>query len=183
MEKIVNVFVSAMIDYRVIDEGKKGIMIYGLDLLFSSIASLLSFVLLGIILNVEMQSICFFALFIPLQSFGGGYHCQTHFRCWLLMLVCYLISIYAIKCFPVPLLWESALLVSYSFIKLAPIENVKAPFSEVFRKKMHITVLSIYFIALVFSFFAYYHNLILTRTILAAVILSGVSILAAKIKG
>lgn len=182
MEKIVSACASAMIDYGVIDKKQRGIILYGLDLFFSSIISLISLILIGYILNIEAQTICFLGIFIPLQSFGGGYHCKTHFRCWLLMLVCYLISMYVVMCLPMFLLCSASILVSYAFLKLAPVENVKAPFSDAFRIKMHAIVVCVYFVALLCAIVLLRYNLIFSRTILAAVILSGTSILAVRIR-
>ena len=157
-------------------------MIYGLDLLLSSIVSVASFLILGVLLGAGLQTVCFWGIFIPLQSFGGGYHCQTHFRCWLLMLVCYLGALYIIVPLPISILWCGAVLASYSFVKLAPIENVHAPFSEAFRRKMHVGVLGVYVLALVFAGICCSWNIVITKVILTAVLLSGSSIFGAKVR-
>ena len=149
MEKWINAFVATMLEYGVIEKPQKAIMTYGLDLLFSSVISLLSIIVCGVALNVEIQTLWLLAAFIPLQSFGGGYHCKTHLRCWLLMLVGYLISVFGLIQLPAPVLWGGALLAAYSFLKLTPVEHENAPFGKEFEKRMHEIVVGLYYIALV----------------------------------
>lgn len=181
MKKIVNAWVGMMLSYGVIDKKQRAVMIYGLDLLLSSIVSVASFLVLGVLLGTGLQTVCFWGIFIPLQSFGGGYHCQTHFRCWLLMLVCYLGALYVIVPLPISILWCGALLASYSFVKLAPIENVHAPFSEAFRRKMHVGVLGVYILALVLAGLCCNGSTEIAKVILTAVLFSGTSIWCAKV--
>lgn len=72
MDKIVNACIFVMLECKVIDEQQKEVMVYGLDLLFSSIASLLSFIFLGLYLDKGIQTFWLLIVFIPLQSFGGA---------------------------------------------------------------------------------------------------------------
>ena len=181
MEKLVNLCILAMIDYGVITKEQKAIVRYGLDLLFSAIISLVSFAVLGMILGVEVQTLLLLAVFIPLQSFGGGYHCQTHFRCWILMLVDYILAIFVSGRVPMGLLWCGGILSSFSFCKLAPIENPKAPFCKGFQKKMHKIVIEIYIITMLIAILMFVCGIEWGRLIFAAVSLSGFSIMFAKV--
>lgn len=171
-----------MLEYEVIDARQTDVMVYGLDLLFSSIVSLASFVLLGFCLGRERETFWLLITFIPLQSFGGGYHCQTHFRCWLLMLVGYFIAMYIIIKIPAILLWGGAMLGAYSFMKLAPIENPNALLGDVFRKKMRRIVVCIYWTTLLLAGIIQGVEQNYYAVILAAVILSASSILGAYTK-
>ena len=182
MEKWINAFVATMLEYGVIEKPQKAIMTYGLDLLFSSVISLLSIIVCGVALNVEIQTLWLLAAFIPLQSFGGGYHCKTHLRCWLLMLVGYLISVFGLIQLPAPVLWGGALLAAYSFLKLTPVEHENAPFGKEFEKRMHEIVVGLYYIALVVAAVGTWMKWGCAKPILAAVVMSGVSILCAKMK-
>ena len=182
MEKLINSCIGAMLDCKVIDEQQRAVMEYGLDLLFSSVVSLLSFALLGVIFDVEMQTFILLMTFIPLQSFGGGYHCQTHFRCWMLMMVTYLLAVFVLMKLPLVILWCGAVLGVYPFLKWAPIENPRAPFGEEFGKRMRSVVIIVYFIAMVFAALASPCGSECMRPILTGVIMSDVSILCAKVK-
>ena len=182
MEKLINSCIGAMLEYKVIDEQQRTVMEYSLDLLFSSVVSLLSFALLGIIFDVEMQTFILLMTFIPLQSFGGGYHCQTHFKCWMLMMVTYILSIFVLMKLPLIVLWCGAVLGAYPFLKWAPIENPRAPFGEEFGKRMRSIVIAVYFIALLVAAVASWGGSECVEPILTGVIMSGVSILYAKVK-
>lgn len=182
MEKLINSCIGAMLDCKVIDEQQRAVVEYGLDLLFSSVVSLLSFALLGVIFDVEMQTFILLMTFIPLQSFGGGYHCQTHFRCWMLMMVTYLLAVFVLMKLPVVVLWCGAIFGAYPFLKLAPIENTRAPFGEEFGKRMRSMVIAVYLTALIFAAVVSWCGSECMRPILVGVILSGVSIVCAKIK-
>lgn len=182
MEKWINAFVATMLEYGVIEKPQKAIMTYGLDLLFSSVISLLSIIVCGVALNVEIQTLWLLAAFIPLQSFGGGYHCKTRLRCWLLMLVGYLISVFGLIQLPAPVLWGGALLAAYSFLKLTPVEHENAPFGEAFGKRMHEIVVGFYLTALAVAAVGTWMKWECTKPIFIAVIMSGASILCAKMK-
>lgn len=182
MDRIIDSCVTAMLDYKVIDKRQQAVMVYGLDLLFSSIVSLVSLVLLGLFLNRGMQTLWLLMIFIPLQSFGGGYHCQTHFRCWLLMLVGYLLTMFVVVKVPLILLWSGAVLGAYSFLRLAPIENPKAAFGLKFRRKMRQSVICFYIAALILAAVMTVFKIEWNKIILIAIILSATSILSAEIK-
>ena len=182
MEKWINAFVAIMLEYRVIEKPQKAIMTYGLDLLFSSVISLLSIIVCGFVLDVEIQTLWLLAAFIPLQTFGRGYHCKTYLRCWLLMLVGYLISVFGLLRLPVPVLWGGAVLASYPFLKLTSVEHENASFGEAFGKRMHEIVVSLYYIALMVAAVGTWMKWGCAKPILAAVVMSGVSILCAKMR-
>lgn len=182
MDKIVSAYVSVMLECKVIDEQQKEVMVYGLDLLFSSIVSLLSFIFLGLCLDKGMQTFWLLIVFIPLQSFGGGYHCQTHLRCWILMMVGYLVAMFVLVKLPIIVLWSGALAGGYSFLKIAPIENPKATFGKTFRRKMQKIVVGIYIVALSLAVISMVYRVEWNKTVLVAVILSAFSIVSAQIK-
>lgn len=182
MDKIVNLCITMMLEYKVIDEQQKDIMVYGLDLLFSSMVSLASFILLGFCLNREIETIWLLITFIPLQSFGGGYHCQTHFRCWLLMMAGYLTAMFVLVKIPAVILWGGSVLGGYSFLKLAPVENPKAMFGEIFGNRMRKIVVCIYFAALLSAGIVLGAGTEWHTVILSGVVLSAISIIGAKVK-
>ncbi|MBQ6833056.1 MAG: accessory gene regulator B family protein [Lachnospiraceae bacterium] len=182
MDRLVNRSVTAMLEHRIISEEQKAVMIYGLDLLYSSIISLLSFVVLGFLMDCLVPTVVLLMFFIPLQSFGGGYHCQTHFRCWLLMMIGYIVAVFVLMNLPLYILWSGALIGTYAVLKFAPIENPAAPFGECFRKKMRKIMIVVFVVAVLLAGAFSTMRLELAVPILVAVILSEVSITSAKIK-
>lgn len=182
MDRLVNRSVTAMLEHQIISDEQKAVMIYGLDLLYSSIISLLSFVVLGFFLNRLVPTVVLLLFFIPLQSFGGGYHCQTHFRCWLLMMIGYIVAVFVLMNLPLYILWSMMLIGTYAILKFAPIENSAAPFGERFKKKMRSIMIVVFVAAVLLAGVLSAISLKIAVPILVAVILSEVSITSAKIK-
>lgn len=182
MEKFVERCVAMMETNGIIEERERQIMVYGLDLLFMSAVSIGSFLFLGFLLNSETKTICLLLSFIPLQSFGGGYHCQTHARCWLLMMCGYLIGIFFLINVPGEVLWCSAAVCSVLFLRAVPIENPRAPFSAIFARKMRKIAIGVYFFVLGISAITFLLECGLYKALLAGIILSGLSILCAALK-
>lgn len=180
MEQLITGCVTRMISYGIIDEQRRPLIVYGLDLLFSSMINLLSLLGLGFILGKGIQTCCLLLCSIPLQSFGGGYHCKTHLRCWLLMIIEYLVAVYPLAALPVQILWIGSIIAACYVIKFAPIENTKAPFGEVFRKKMRSIVIVVLFIDMLQAIIAYICHAPLMKIFPIAITLSGLSILCAK---
>ena len=93
MEKVVRLFVSKMIEQNVIEEQRRAVISYGLELFFSSVINILSILLISVLINREGGIILLLLVSVPLQSFGGGYHCNTHLRCWILTTGGYLAAV------------------------------------------------------------------------------------------
>lgn len=101
MERLVYSCVSGMIKYGVIEKRHEAVIEYGLDLLFSSVLEMVTLLIMGTILHKGIYTICLLLTFIPLQSFGGDFHCQTHLRCFIMMIIGYLFSVYVLAELPV----------------------------------------------------------------------------------
>lgn len=62
---------------------------YGLEALYSSLLELLTILFLSFFVGNFLQTILFFAAFIPLRVYAGGYHAKTRLRCYLMSLAVY----------------------------------------------------------------------------------------------
>ena len=182
MDKLINTCVNKMQNYGVIDIQQRSVMIYGLDLLMSSALSLMSVLIISIFMTRTSETSVLLLAFIPLQSFGGGYHCQTHLRCWLAMLIGFLISMTVLVHFPAHLLWFITVLASIPIFLWAPVENKKAPFGKQFGQKMRKIVIIVYCIAITVAFITIAKFPEISKPILIAIILSGFSITSAIVK-
>jgi len=182
MGKLVQLSVESMLKYEVIEEKQREVIVYGLDLLYSSAISIMSFLILGVLLKQLIPTIVLLLFFIPLQSFGGGYHCQTHLRCWLLMMAGYLVAVFGLMNLPSYVLWVGAVAAGCVILRFAPIENPAAPFGEDFRKKMRKIAISVLGVAFVAAGVLAVIGKEVAVPILVAVMLSGMSIMSAKAK-
>ncbi len=66
---------------QVIEAEKRAIYAYGLELLISSLASVVCAGCLAIILGDFAEYLCFLCAFIPFRLCAGGYHADSHEKC------------------------------------------------------------------------------------------------------
>lgn len=178
MERIINHIINTMLVKGVIEEKQKSVIAYGLDLLLSTVISMTVLLVIGFILGQGVQTICFLIPLVLFQGFGGGYHCQTHLRCWAVMVCSLLFALLVLQNLSTGLLVLAAALSSYPILIIAPVRNPRAPFSEEFGRRMHRIVVWIYVgsLAAAGGIQVFIGD---PRPVLSAVILSGVSILGA----
>ena len=67
-----------------LDPSKKAIYEYGIQLSLSTLASMCSIVLLGLLFKNPASAFIFLGVFFFLRLFSGGYHAPTYTRCFLL---------------------------------------------------------------------------------------------------
>ena len=182
MEKMVRFCVLKMIDKSIIEEQQCAVITYGLDLFFSSVINMLSILLIGAIINREGGIILLLLVSIPLQSFGGGYHCNTHLMCWILTTGAYLAAVFGAVHLPIGVLLCIALVSAYPFLRLSPVENPKAPFGEDFKEKMKKVVRITYLCGISISLILFAFENEGARFIFAGIAMEGFSVLCAECK-
>lgn len=185
MERLISRIIDAMLAEGAIEERQRAVTAYGLDLLLSTAISLTVLMAIGIVLGQGVQAICFLVPLVLFQGFGGGYHCQTHLRCWALMACGLLAALLVLQKLPEALLALGAAISAYPILAIAPVQNAKAPFSEGFGRRMHRVLVGIYAgsfalagICLLLSGILQ-PSVIVAKPILSAIILSGISIFGA----
>ena len=67
---------------------------YGLDLLLYTSINIVTILFSAAIIGKLKESFVLLAVVLPLQSFCGGYHANTHFRCFLIMYIGWIIAIF-----------------------------------------------------------------------------------------
>ncbi len=182
MEKVVRLFVSKMIEQNVIEEQRRAVISYGLELFFSSVINILSILLISVLINREGGIILLLLVSVPLQSFGGGYHCNTHLRCWILTTGGYLAAVLGAVYIPVGVLICFAVISAYPFFRLSPVENPMAPFGDKFKEKMKKVVRIAYLLGILISLILLVFESEGARFILAGISMEGVSVLGAECK-
>lgn len=182
MDAITNSICSIMVSSGIIRRDQFEFIQYGLDLLFFSLGSVFSFLLIGAAVQKLGETVLLLCTFIPLQSYGGGYHCQTHLRCYAMMITMLFIAIKLLMNTSIYILWIFTLACFYPALVLAPVQHKKAPFSEGFRQKMKKIERFCFLLAVI--------SAILIGVcggdpspILSGIILSGLSITCARVQG
>ena len=181
MEIMARLCVLKMINQKIIEEKQSAVIAYGLELLFSSVINILSILFISVIIN-RVRGTLLLLVSIPLQSFGGGYHCNTHLRCWVLTTGGYLIAVLGAVYLPSEVMLGTAFICMYPFLKFSPIEHPKAPFGEKFKNKMKKVVRIVYFIGIIISLMFLLFKSEKARFILAGISLEGFSVSCAECK-
>ena len=128
-----------------LDPSKKAIYEYGIQLSLSTLASMCSIVLLGLLFKNPASAFIFLGVFFFLRLFSGGYHTSTYARCFLLTNSVYL-AVVGASCWIVhfqlyhllPVIVAASCAV---VIVLSPIRNKRHPLSEkTYRKNRKIAV-------------------------------------------
>ena len=89
MQKLAQGTAERLAAQGIIREEDAPIYRYGLEAMYSSLLELLSILALAALIGNFWQTVLFFAAFIPLRLYAGGYHASTRLRCFLTSLVVY----------------------------------------------------------------------------------------------
>ncbi len=91
MKKLSDSLSGALVQSGVIASDREMQCKYGLELMLSSLGEILFVIILSAFCGNFVQTLVFFAGFIPLRVYAGGYHADTRLRCFLILLVIYAI--------------------------------------------------------------------------------------------
>ena len=103
MQKLAQGTAERLVAQGIIREEDAPIYRYGLEAMYSSLLELLSILTLAALIGNFWQTVLFFAAFIPLRLYAGGYHASTRLRCFLTSLVVY--AAFTIMLEIVPVAW------------------------------------------------------------------------------
>lgn len=103
MQKLAQGTAERLVAQGIIREEDAPIYRYGLEAMYSSLLELLSILTLAALIGNFWQTVLFFAAFIPLRLYAGGYHASTRLRCFLISLVVY--AAFTIMLEIVPVAW------------------------------------------------------------------------------
>lgn len=73
---------------------------YGLDVLISSILEVFSIFIISAFVGNFFKTLVFFAAFVPLRIYAGGYHASTRLRCFLISIAVYVIFTFILSYLP-----------------------------------------------------------------------------------
>lgn len=79
-----------------IDEDDKEIYLFGFYQGLILLLNIVTTLVIGIILNMFVESILFLIFFIPLRIFAGGYHAKTQLRCYVMSTITTVLILYLI---------------------------------------------------------------------------------------
>ena len=91
MEKLALAITDYYIRKNIIDAAKRNIYIYGFKLIISDIVNFIVIILLGLLVNCELESVVFLITLCGLRVFTGGFHAKTFFVCRLSMMITFIL--------------------------------------------------------------------------------------------
>lgn len=166
------------------DSQKREIIAYGLEILLSTSVSVLIITILAILLGTFWETILFLLPFMLLRTYSGGYHAQTHFRCFLILFIVFcvnlMLNLFNINAVIIVL---SALASVFIILRFAPVEDKNHPLSKRQKnnnRKVCIIMLSI-LSAVCIILFVNQNNKALFN-IVYGITITALSIIAVKIK-
>ena len=169
----------------IIESDKITIVQWGLRNILDTTLNIITFMIIGLILRMPLETIIFTLGYIPLRSFAGGFHAKTPLRCWIvsntilftaLMIICYLSS------YPLILLILGLLSIAI-LVVLMPVSDIHKPLDSSDVRKYKVRGLCILSIEIGTSFiFKVIHQSRLTYSIFAIWILLSIMLILGKIK-
>ena len=168
-----------------IPENDTDIYTYGLELLISTLGNIFSLLALGLIFNRLVDTLFLIAVLLPLQSFAGAYHADTHIRCFLIMMLGWFPVMWAIDMFnEITVIGLSAVSAVLIF-RWAPLRHSNVPMSAervvLMRRISRWITSAVFIISVVFMLFGYPVNRF-GIVIATALIVLAVSMTAARVK-
>lgn len=91
LSRMANTLACYFSDNGIIQADETDLYAYGLELLLSSVLELVAVLALSVAIGKLIPTLLFLSAFCVLRTYAGGYHADTHFRCFLTLL-----SVYAV---------------------------------------------------------------------------------------
>lgn len=111
---------------KVIEEEKREIYIYGYEIMFSNILGLVITLTLGLLFGKFIYALLFYAVFVSLRQYTGGYHANTYLHCNLFFLLNIALGLSSTELTPYWHWYYSLLLFIFYFtviLRFAPLDN------------------------------------------------------------
>ena len=146
-EALAEKIVCRLSDRQIISKEDKELYKYGFNIGLTVLINLLSSVIVGAFFGMIFESIIFLIGYIPLRSYGGGYHARTSLRCYFISIFIMILILAFFSYVSLVPLYIILLFIGVTVcIILSPVEDENKPLDDdeirIYRKKSYI-VLSI----------------------------------------
>ncbi len=89
MNRVGNLFSAVLTEGGIIKKEEEAICSYGLELMLLAAVEFASILIIAAFVGNLFYTLLFFASFLPLRIYAGGYHADTRVRCYLVLLLVY----------------------------------------------------------------------------------------------
>ncbi|MBQ9110321.1 MAG: accessory gene regulator B family protein [Oscillospiraceae bacterium] len=125
-------------DNGIIQKEEADIYIYGYEAVLSGLVDFLLVLAAGILFHCLDRALVFFAMFISVRMYTGGYHADTYLRCKLIMVMLLLAVLWiATMKLPLTAICLLMILLILTVYFQAPVEHPNKPLDEAEKKKYH----------------------------------------------
>lgn len=135
--KLSNSIVRWMLNNKIIEENKAVICRWGISHILDTVFNVATFLIIGILFKMPIETIVFTLGYIPLRIYAGGYHAKTPFRCWCLSNMILVVSLIIVRnaerhytAFGIV-----SILAAIVLMMLMPVEDLHKPLDQNDRKK------------------------------------------------
>ena len=115
----------------IISVDDRDVYLYCFEVLLSTLTSFLTLAILAIASNTVVMTAVFLIGFVPLRRMAGGYHANSHFRCFTTLLITYSVFLLLLYLLPqgfrVPATILSIVLSTAAVFRFAPSEDTNKP--------------------------------------------------------
>lgn len=173
------------------DADKEKIELYGfaIYILFSSILHIVSMLVVGWLFDMMVESILFYASFIVIRKFAGGYHAKTPMRCYWFSIITIMVSLLLLKCLTMlNIIYLYYLFISVALIALitiaiiSPLDNENKTISYKEKKVYKVISITISTILFFISLSIFNLNETYSIAILFGIFLDAITLLIGKIQ-
>ncbi len=170
---------------KIIEPDRMVVVKWGIRNILDTLFNLATFLTIGILMHMPIETIVFTLGYIPLRSYAGGYHAKTPFRCWILsnfILLFALLCVHYLSRCPF-ILWTLAILSVIFLIILMPVSDIHKPLSDVDKHRYKRRGVYILFFEIIVSVLFSIINLqVITYSIFFVWIILSVMLVLGKIK-
>ena len=132
---------------RIIEHDRRVVVKWGIRNILDTLFNIATFLIIGVLMHMLIETIVFTLGYIPLRSYAGGYHAKTPFKCWILsnfILLIALLCVHYLSRYPF-IFWSLAILSVISLIILMPVSDIHKPLSDVENIGINERELTFYF--------------------------------------
>ena len=141
--------------WGIINSDQADIYRYGFELLISSLAYGLIFILISLLCRCLIASLFFFSGFYIIRKFCGGFHANSYFKCHLLFAINHLLVILALKLIPQNVYYFVTigifLFASFVILFFAPVDHKNKRFVK--NEYLHFRKCSVIYAIILLVFF------------------------------
>ena len=133
LARLAGKIVNNLVHSGVIKEEDAEIYIYGINQILTSVLSVSSALIIGLIFGVFPEIAVFMAAYIPLRSFAGGYHAKTPLSCYVFSVIMLIVVSIGLKYLHLADWVYYAVLVAATLVVLVlfPVEDRNKPLDEI----------------------------------------------------